>query len=58
MERKSKWKTEMTGDRGRGRDSDDNNDGSDLAVCLEIILQLLTIRLQTTAGEVQCEPVQ
>lgn len=56
MERKSKWETEMTGDRGR--DSEDNGDGSDVAVCFEIILQLLTIRLQTTAGGAQCEPVQ
>lgn len=55
MERKSKWKMEMTGDKGRDSDGDD---GGDLAVCLEIILQLPAIRLQTTAAEAQCEPVQ
>lgn len=45
MERKRKWKMEMTGDRGRDNDDDDG----DLAVCLEIILQLPAIRLQTRA---------
>lgn len=57
MERKSKWKMEMTGDKGRDS-GDDGDDGGDLAVCLEIILQLPAIRLQTTAAEAQCEPVQ
>lgn len=49
MERKSKWKMEMTGDRGR--DNDDGDGDGDLAVCLEIILPLPAIRLQTTAAE-------
>lgn len=36
----------MTADKG----SDNDDDDGDLAVCLEIILQLPAIRLQTTAG--------
>ncbi len=54
--RESKWETETMGDIGRDNDDDDDDDDDDgddgdLAVCLEINLQLPAIRLGTRAAE-------
>lgn len=42
----------------KASDSNDDDDGGDLAVWVKIVLQLSTIRLQTTAAKAHCEPKQ